>query len=42
MSWKELLANLQREIQQHTLGKFDKEIRLLAGNIPPQRFTLRR
>jgi hypothetical protein len=22
MSWKELLANLQREIQQHTLGIF--------------------
>ena len=22
MSWKELLANLQREIQQHTLGTF--------------------
>jgi hypothetical protein len=22
MSWKELLVNLQREIQQHTLGTF--------------------
>jgi hypothetical protein len=22
MSWKELLANLQKEIQQHTLGTF--------------------